>query len=75
MHELHETWPPKLRGDELVSLEITGVAGGLVVMAAGKDGAAEGVLQGNVDTAFVSQDMVIIFPVREIGLEGSGDVL
>ena len=75
MHKLCEAWPPKLRGDELASLEITGVAGSLVVMAAGKDGAMEGVLWGNVDMAFVGQDVVVIFPVREAGLEGGGDVL
>ena len=75
VHEICETWPPRFKGDELVSFEITGVSGSLMVVATGKDGAMEEVLQGNVDTAFVSQNMVIVLPVRETGPEGSRDVL
>ena len=52
-YELRETRPPELRGDELAGLEITGVAGGLVVVAAGEDGTTERVLRGNIDMAFV----------------------
>ena len=74
-YKLHKTRPPELGSDKLVGLEITGVASSLVIMAVGEDGAMEGFLQGNVDTAFVSEDVVIILPVGEIGPEGSGDVL
>ena len=52
-HELRETRPLKLGGDELASFEVTQVASSLVVVAAGKDGATEGVLRGNIDTTFV----------------------
>ena len=63
MPKLCKTQPPELRGDKLASLEITGVAGSFVVMAAGKDGAAEGILWGDIDMTFVGQDMVIELPV------------
>ena len=51
------------------------MAGSLVVMAAGKDRAAEGVLWGNVDTTLIGQDMIIKLPIRKVRPEGSGDVL
>ena len=75
LHELHETWPPEFGSNELTDFKITGVAGSFMVMAAGKDGAVEGVLRGNVDVTFVGQDMVIEFPIQEVGLEGSRNVL
>ena len=53
MHKLCKTWPSKLRGNKLVSFEITGVASGLMVVASGKDGVAERVCGGDVDTTFV----------------------
>ena len=58
-----------------MSFEITGMTSGFVVMAAGEDGAAEGILWGNIDMSFICQDMVIEFPIREAGSESSGDVL
>ena len=74
VHKLHETRPPKLRGDELASFEITGMTGGLMVMASCEDGVAEGILWGNIDTTLVGQDMVVEFPVGETRPEGSRDV-
>ena len=52
-HKLCEARPPEFGGDELAGFEITRVTSGLVVMAVGEDGAAEGVLQGHVDTVLV----------------------
>ena len=75
VHKLCETGPPKLRGDKLASLQVARVSGGLIVVAAGKDRATEGVIQGDVDMTFVGQDTVVILPVRETRPEGSGDVL
>ena len=75
MYELCKTRPPKLRGDKLVSLEVTWVTDGLMVMAMGKDGVAEGSIGGNVDTTFVDQDMVIEFSIQKTGPEGGGDIL
>ena len=74
-HKLCKTGPSKFRDDELTSLKINRVAGSLMVVAVGEDGAMEGVLWGDIDTTFVSQDMVIVFPIGEMGSEGSGDVL
>ena len=53
-HKLRETRPPKFRADELAGLKVARVSGSLVIMAVGKNGAMEGVLQGDVDMAFIS---------------------
>ena len=53
MDELSETWPPEFSSDKLAGLEITWIAGSLMVVTVGKDGMTEGVLRGDVDTAFV----------------------
>ena len=74
-HKLCKTGPPKLRDNKLAGLKIARVSSGLVVMAAGKDRAMEGVLQGNVDATLVGQNMVIILPVRKMRVEGNGDAL
>ena len=74
-HKVCETQPPELRGNKLASFQVTGVTGSLVVVAAGEDGATEGILWGDVDTTLVGQDVVVEFPVGEAGPEGSGDVL
>ena len=34
-----------------------------MIMTVGKDGTAEGVLQGNIDMTFVGQDVIIKLPV------------
>ena len=75
MYELCKVWPPELGSNELTSLEITGVTSSLMVMTAGKDGTSERILWGNIDIAFVCEDMVVILPVRETGVEGSRDIL
>ena len=74
-HKLYEAWPPELSGNELMSLEITRVTDSLVVMTAGEDGTMERSFQGDIDATIVCQDIVVIFPVREVRLEGSRDVL
>ena len=47
---------------------------GFMVMTAGKDGAVEGILWGDVDATFVSEDAIVEFPVREVRPESSGNV-
>ena len=44
-------------------------------MAIGEDGAVEGALWRHVDMAIICENMVIIFPVGEMGSESSGDIL
>ena len=66
VHKLHEAQPPEFSSDKLTSFEITRVTSGLVVMTPGEDRATEGVLQGNVHSPFVSEDMFIKLPVREL---------
>ena len=46
-----------------------------MIMVAGKDGAVEGSLWGNIDMTFVGQDMVIELPVGEAGPEDCRDIL
>ena len=70
-----EAQPPKLRSNELTCFQETGVAGGFVVMAACENGAAEGLVSGNVDTTFVGEDAGFHLPVGESGAEGERNVL
>ena len=51
------------------------MTGGLMIMAALEDGAAEGVVCGDVDTAFVREDAGFDSPVGEAGTEGKRNVL
>ena len=75
MHELCKTRPPEFSDNELVSLQISGMPSSLMVMAAGEDRAAERIIWRDIHMALVGEDMVIEFPVREMRLEGSRDVL
>ena len=63
LHKLCEALSPEFSSDKLVSFEITRVSSSFMIMAAGEDGVVEGALWENVDTAFICEDMVIIFPV------------
>ena len=51
------------------------MAGSLVIMTVGEDGIAEGVIQGDINMSFIGENMVIIFPVREMRPEYSKDIL
>ena len=73
-HTLCWVKPPEFRGDQLVGLKVTRVAGSLVIMATSEDGMAEGVLRVNIHTSFVSEDVVIILPVRQTRPEGDKNV-
>ena len=70
-----ESGPPELSGDQLASFQEAGMAGGLMIMAAFKDGMAEGVVGWYVDAAFVSKDAGFDLPVGEPGTEGKRDIL
>ena len=71
IHKLGETWPPKLRSNELVSLEIAGMTGGFMVVAVGKDGVVEGIVRRDIGMSFVAEDMIVVLPIQEARLEGS----
>ena len=47
----------------------------LVIMAMSEDGIAEGVPGENINMSLVGENMVIILPVQEMRLDGSGDIL
>ena len=67
--------PPKLSSDQLTGFKETGMAGGLMVMASFKDGAAEGIIGRDVDTALIGEDTSLDLPVSEAGAEGERNVL
>ena len=69
-----EPGPPKFGGDKLAGFQEAGVAGGLVVMAAGKNGSSEGIVRRDVDAAFVGEDARFDLPVSEAGTEGERDI-
>ena len=74
-HKMCKAGPPEFSSNKLGGFEVTEVSSSLVVMTAGEDGVMKGVIQRNVDMAFVCEDMVVIFPVREARLERGGDIL
>ena len=51
------------------------MAGRLVIMAALKNGAAERVISGDIDVAFVGEDACFNLPIGEARAEGKGNVL
>ena len=58
-----EAWPPEFSGDQLASLQEARMTGGFMIMAALEDGAAEGVVSGDVDMAFIGEDAGFDLPV------------
>ena len=67
--------PPEFSSDQLASFQKAGMTGGFVIMAALKDGAAEGVVCRDVDAALGSKDAGFDLPVSEPGVKGKRDVL
>ena len=51
------------------------MTGRFMVMAAFEDGAAEGVVHGDVDAALVREDAGLDLPISKAGSEGKRDVL
>ena len=70
-----EARPPEFSGDQLASFQEAGVAGGFVIVTTLEDGAAEGVVCGDIDTTFISEDTSFDLPVGEARTEGERDVL
>ena len=62
-YELRKTQPPELSSDELAGFEVARVTSSLVVMTVGKDGAMERVVQGDIDTSLVGEDVVVKPPI------------
>ena len=69
-----ESGPPELSGNQLMCFQETGVSSQCVIMAVCKDGAAKGVICGNVDMSFVSEDTCFDLPICKSGPEGERDV-
>jgi len=49
------------------------VSCGFVIVTACEDGVTDGVVIGDIYTAFVSEDSGFMLPVGEVGAEGEGD--
>ena len=60
-----EAWPPKFRGNQLVSFENARMASSGMIMVSSNDRVVESGISGNVDVTLVSQDAGIVAPVRE----------
>ena len=69
-----ESGPPKFSGNQLSGFQEAGMASRLMIMATCQDGAAEGVVGGDIDAAFVGKDAGFDLPVSEPGTEGEGNV-
>ena len=70
-----ESGPPELGGNQLSCFQEAGVAGGVMVMALVENGTAKGVVHGDIDTPFVSEDAGFDLPVGQPGTEGERNVL
>ena len=70
-----EPWPPELSSDQLSGFKKTRMTGGFVVMAPFKDGAAEGVVGGDIDTSFIGEDFRLHLPVSKTGVKRKGNIL
>ena len=62
-YERREAGPPKLGGNKLVGFKIARVAGGFMIVAAGKDGVSERGVRGNVNASLVGENALSILPV------------
>jgi len=49
------------------------MSGGFVVVTPCEDGVTDGVIIGDVYSAFVSEDTGLVLPVREARVEGEGN--
>ena len=70
-----EAGPPEFCRNELASFKVAGMTGALVVVTSLENGAAEGIIVGDIDTPLVGQDACLDLPVGEAGMEGERDVL
>ena len=55
--------PPELGGNQLVSFQEAGMASGFMIVASRKNGAAEGVVGGDINTALIGKDAGFHLPV------------
>ena len=75
LHKLHETQSSELSSNKLMSLEVSRMTSSLVGMTLGKNRVVEGTIRGHIDASFVYKDMIVEFPVRKSGAEGSRNIL
>ena len=68
-----KAWPPKLRCDELVGFENTGVTCCGMVMVSRDNGAAEVGVGRDVNVILKGQDASIVLPIGEVGVEFGGE--
>ena len=72
--ERSKAGPPEFSGDQLAGFQEAGMTGGVVIMAAVEDGAAEGVVRGDIDAALVREDAGFDLPVSQARAERERDI-
>ena len=70
-----EAGPPEFGRDQLASFQEAGVTSGVMIMAALENGAAKGIIRGDVDAAFVRKNAGFDLPVSQARTEGKRNVL
>ena len=55
--------PPELGGDQLTSFQAAKMAGSSMVVAVGRNVFSEGKIGGNIDMAFISEDVLSMLPI------------
>ena len=70
-----EARPPELSSNKLVGFKEARVSGGFMIMAAGKDGSAKGVIGRNINAALIGEDFCLHLPVSKAGVEREGNIL
>ena len=67
--------PPEFGSDQLSGFQEAGVSGGFMIVASRKNGVVEGVVGGDIDTAFIGEDASFNLPVGQLGTEGERNIL
>ena len=70
-----EAGPPEFSGDKLMGFQKTGVTSRIVIVTPFKDGTAEGVVGGDIDTSFIGEDFRLHLPVSKTGVKRKGNIL
>ena len=65
-----QTRPSEFRGDQLMDFQVAWVACSFVIVATSEDGLSERGVRGDVNMTFVSEDLLGVLPVRQMGIEG-----
>ena len=74
LDELGHSWLPVSSGQELFSLQVSGVSSSLVIVELPDQVQSEVVLVGDVNSSLVGKNSSVIRPISELGSELCGEV-